>query len=138
MGWPYTFTTYHRDRARTYRPLLHSHCWNKAQSAFPYVGVWRGGGTQDPVWSLYSDDNNNDNDNNNPLLARTFWFRHCVCDEPIMLQKSLKVTEAAAPTTKRAAYKINPFNCHCRFHALCVTTINPASAPHALIYLPPF
>lgn len=30
-------------------------------------------------------------------------------------------------------YKTNPFNCHCRFHALCVTAINPASAhacPH--------
>lgn len=34
---------------------------------------------------------------------------------------------------KGAACKTNPFNCHCRFHALCETAINPASAhacPH--------
>lgn len=62
-------------------------------------------------------------------------------DELIALCKSrLKVMKAAALTKglclKRAAYKINPFNCHCRFHAVCVTTINPASAVTALIYLP--
>lgn len=57
-------------------------------------------------------------------------------------QKSSESDEGACADRglclKGAAYKINPFNCHCRFHALCVTTINSASTRAALIYLPPF